>query len=172
MSSSSSRVAEVADILPCSSEGVSTCPSVKSLLRAQGLDLFMQITLKCIPLNPQCKSTFPHLEMTMLVILRWRRHRAFQLIQKTLHSGTTIFCPLRSVPLRFVLCCGCQCDPWVGSIFLYIVGNTARWQWRCCILCREEISKYMVLYLTFLHYLHHYWCEQALSVSICLPVLE
>lgn len=97
----------------------------------------------------------------MLLILRWRRHRAFQLIQKTLHSGTTIFCPLRSVPLRFVLCCGCQCDPWVGSIFLYIVGNTARWQWRCCILCREEISKYMVLYLTFLHYLHHYWCEQA-----------
>jgi len=24
----------------------------------------------------------------------------------------------------------------------------------------------------FLHYLHHYWCEQALSVFTCLPVLE
>lgn len=87
---------------------------------------------------------FLHLQLS--VILRWGRHRALQLIQKTIHSGTAIFCPLHSIPLRLVLGCRCQCDAWVGSIFLDIVGNTAGWQWRSNIFCKEEVSKYDYLF--------------------------
>lgn len=120
------------------------------------------------------------LHQELRVVLRWGRHRALQLIQKTFYSGTAIFCPLRTIPLRLVLGCRCQCDAWVGSILMDIVGNTAGRQWRCSIFYRKEVSKYNYLFFyVFSHnqsiiniHARQYIFWNALSVSSCLPVVE